>query len=153
MIEDIDPNYAVPVRELEKKNASPSKWLTKKKSLEAVYKSLFRYIREECQELNSMALEDPVDFNAIAEFDDKTQTFKVNNHQGPLSNPANNIIKLLAIFLMAAIKGARIAHYVEGITTRLDDSTQSEIANIIKRVLARTETRNLANLSLDGKRR
>lgn len=36
---------------------------------------------------------------------------------------------------MAAIKGARIAHYVEGIMTKLDKATQAEIAVIIQAVL------------------
>lgn len=36
---------------------------------------------------------------------------------------------------MAAVKGARIAHYVEGIMVKLDDVTQAEIAKIIQKVL------------------
>lgn len=76
-LEDIDRQYAVPIRDFEDAHNSPSKWLVKKKNLEAVYKHLFRYIKEQCQSLNSMALEDPIDFNAIAEYDDKEHTYKV----------------------------------------------------------------------------
>ncbi|KUJ08461.1 uncharacterized protein LY89DRAFT_788841 [Mollisia scopiformis] len=117
MLEDIDPQYAVPIRDFEtvKNSNSPSKWLIKKKNLGAVSKHLFRYIQEQCQSLNSMALEDPIDFNAIAEYNDEQNTYK-----------------LLAVFLMAAVKGARIAYYVETIMTKLDKVTQAEIASIIQ---------------------
>jgi protein HOOK3 len=135
--EDINPDYAIPLHDLDA-NTSPSKWLNRKKALEAVYKALFRYIREQCETLNTTALEDPIDFNAIAEHNDKHQTFKVVA-KPPSSttkfNLTNTINKLLTIFLMAAVKGARIAHYVEGIMTKLDKATQAEIAVIIQEVL------------------
>ncbi|CZR53969.1 uncharacterized protein PAC_03852 [Phialocephala subalpina] len=115
MLEDIDPKYAV--HDLDR-NTSPSKWLTKKKSLEAVYKSLFRYIREECPDVNQLGLENPVNFSAIAEHDDRQQT-----------------TKLLTIFLSAAVQGPRNEHYVMAITTRLEPVAQGEIKNIIEKMI------------------
>ncbi|KAF8864291.1 hypothetical protein BDZ45DRAFT_669489 [Acephala macrosclerotiorum] len=116
MLEDIDPAYVV--HDLDR-NTSPSKWLTKKKSLEAVYKSLFRYIREECPDVNQLGLENPVDFGAIAEHDDRQQTSK-----------------LLTIFLSAAVQGPRNEHYVMAITTRLEPVAQGEIKNIIEKMIS-----------------
>lgn len=130
--EDINSDYAI--SHDSNTNTSPSKWLAKKKTLEAVYKALLRYIREQCEAVSTVALEEPIDFNAIAEFNDKSETFKVTEAHHFLPPLANAAFKLLTIFLMAAIKGARIAHYVEGITTKLDAATQAEIAIIIQEV-------------------
>lgn len=133
--EDINPAYAI--HDLEK-NTSPSKWLTKKKSLEAVYRSLFRYIREECPDLSYLALENPVDFNAIAEHDDTQQTIKVARRiptTFAYLSITNTCIKLLTIFLMAAVQGPRNEAYVTAITTKLDKAAQGEIAIIIQKVV------------------
>jgi protein HOOK3 len=72
--EDFDPTYATYDLEI---NSTPSKWLAKKRSLEAVYKSLLRYIQNHCTNLDPIALGGPVDFNAMAEHDDEQQIVKV----------------------------------------------------------------------------
>ncbi|KAL2066457.1 hypothetical protein VTL71DRAFT_2528 [Oculimacula yallundae] len=121
MLEDIDPSYAV--RHLENV-AGTSKWLGKKKNLEAIHRSLLRYINNTCEGLDSFVLDNPVDLNAIAQHEDSGETFK-----------------LLTLFLMAAIKGANLQKYVSKITTTLDASSQGEIAGIIKRADAVETTR------------
>ncbi|KAN0110342.1 hypothetical protein V8E51_006729 [Hyaloscypha variabilis] len=108
MLEDFDPRYAVDAEN----HTSPSKWLAKKKSLEAVYKSLVRFIQNHCTAYIETALRDPVDFNAIAEHDDEQQT-----------------VKLLKIFLMAATRNADPKEYVDRIV-RLDQEDQGRIAAI-----------------------
>lgn len=72
--EDIDRTYSV--KDLEQ-TGSPLKWPSKKKNLEAVYKSLTRYIRDNCEDLDTIVQENPPDFNAIAEQNDVEQTEKV----------------------------------------------------------------------------
>ncbi|KAE9372187.1 hypothetical protein N431DRAFT_408233 [Stipitochalara longipes BDJ] len=108
MLEDLDPRYVVDAEN----HTSPSKWLAKKKSLEAVYKSLIRFIQNHCTAYIETALKDPVDFNAIAEHDDEQQT-----------------AKLLKIFLMAATRNADPKEYVDRIV-RLDEEDQGRIAAI-----------------------
>jgi len=56
---------------------SPASWLSKKKSLEAVYKSLLRYERDCCSDTDFLSFESAIDFNAIAENDDPQQIVKV----------------------------------------------------------------------------
>ncbi|CZS88693.1 uncharacterized protein RAG0_00353 [Rhynchosporium agropyri] len=121
MLEDIDPSYAV--RHLEK-DAGTSKWLGKKKNLEAIHRSLLRYINNTCEGLDSFILDNPVDLNAIAQHEDVGET-----------------LKLLTLFLMAAIKGADLQKYVSKITTTLNASSQGEIAGIIKKADAEESTR------------
>jgi protein HOOK3 len=119
------------------KNTSPSKWVSKKKSLEAIHRSLLRYIRNNCDDLDYNTLEDHVDFNAIAEHDDVQQTVKVATYFDTRNREidlANASIQLLTIFLMAAVKGTCNERYVGYITERLDASTQAEIAKIIQHV-------------------
>ncbi|RDL38415.1 uncharacterized protein BP5553_02755 [Venustampulla echinocandica] len=114
MLEDIDPKYAV--RDLEI-NSTASRWLGKKKNLEAVSKSLFRYIRKHCDDLDPIALESDIDFNAMAEHDDVEQ-----------------MAKLLTVLLLAAVRGSNNEKYVTKITNDLDPDTQSQVANIIQSV-------------------
>ncbi|TVY68808.1 Protein Hook-like protein, partial [Lachnellula suecica] len=130
MLEDLDPAYTVD----DFKKTTPSrKWLAKKSSLEAVYKSLLRYIRLQCVELDPIALEDPVDFNAIAEHDDAEQTLKVATHAAKLEFGLTDIsFQLLTIFLLAAVHGPSKEKYVATIT-KLDLDSQTEIAAIIQK--------------------
>lgn len=72
--EDFDPKYAV--QNLDHTNI-PTKWLSKKKGLEAVYRSLLRYIRDGCDDLIPIALEEPIDIDAIAQQNDESQTIQV----------------------------------------------------------------------------
>ncbi|KAI9048119.1 hypothetical protein LZ554_007914 [Drepanopeziza brunnea f. sp. 'monogermtubi'] len=120
MLEDIDPTYAV--RNLEK-NATTSKWLGRKKSLEAIHRSLLRYINNTCEGMEAFITANPVDLNAIAEHEDAEETFK-----------------FLTMFLMAAIRGTNTEKYVSIITTSLDAPTQTAIAGIIKQVDAVEDT-------------
>lgn len=71
---DIDPSYAV--QNLEK-NATTPKWLGQKKSLEAIYRSLLRYINNTCEAMEAFITANPVDLNAIAEHEDAEETVKV----------------------------------------------------------------------------
>lgn len=72
--EDFDSAFAI--HDLER-NASPSKWPAKKKSLEAVYRALLRFIATDCGTLNSHNLPTDIDFNAIAEHNDTSHMIKV----------------------------------------------------------------------------
>ncbi|POS85970.1 hypothetical protein EPUL_000971 [Erysiphe pulchra] len=109
--EDINSDYAVQCLE---QNTGPSKWISNKKKLEAVYKSLLRYIGEKCPNLDSVAFESRVDLNAIAGQDDPQET-----------------IKLLTIFLMAAVEGPKNRDYINLITTKLSTPAQEEIKKVI----------------------
>ncbi|TVY44605.1 Protein Hook-like protein [Lachnellula subtilissima] len=130
MLEDLDPAYAV---ELEKPTPS-SKWLAKKRSLEAVYKSLLRYVRVQCPDLDPMTLENPADFNAIAEHDDAEQTIKVATYEMKLQLGLTNVyVQLLTIFLLAAVHGTNKAKYINTIQNKLDLTSQNEIASVIQR--------------------
>ncbi|KAK2624348.1 hypothetical protein QTJ16_006298 [Diplocarpon rosae] len=114
MLEDIDSTSAV--RNLEN-NATTSKWLGRKKSLEAIHRSLLRYINNTCEGMDAFVAVNPVDLNAIAEHEDAEETFK-----------------FLTMFLMAAIRGTSTEKYVSKITTGLDATAQSQIAGVIKQV-------------------
>ncbi|RFU33503.1 hypothetical protein B7463_g2773, partial [Scytalidium lignicola] len=132
---DIDPAYAI--RDLDI-NSSPSKWLSKKKSLEAVYKSLLRYIHNHCDDLDSLVLENMVDINAIAEHEDEQQILEVYSSHNAMRwarTLANVVFKLLTIILMAAVRGTENMKFVRIITERLDASTQAQIAKIIQHVI------------------
>lgn len=136
--EDIDSHYAV--NDLEK-HASPSKWLSKKKCLEAVYRSLLRYIRNHTLELDYLTLETIVDFDIIAEHDDVQETIKVATYF-PTKNAGseveldltNTCTQLLTIFLMAAVNGPAKEKYIGNIMEQLDESAQLQIMDLIKRV-------------------
>ncbi len=64
------------MRNLEK-NVTTSKWIGKKKSLEAVHRSLLRYINNTCEGMDAFVAENQVDLNTIAEHDDPEETLKV----------------------------------------------------------------------------
>lgn len=135
---DIDPHYAV--NDLEK-HSSPSKWLNKKKCLEAVYRSLLRYIRNHTLELDYLTLETTVDFDAMAEHDDVQETIKVatynpkKSHLSQLESDLTNIcVQLLTIFLMAAVNGPTKEKYIGNIMNQLDESAQLQIMDLIQKV-------------------
>ncbi len=134
--EDFDPRYAVHDFE---NNTSPSKWLAKKRTLEAVYKSLLRYIQNHTN-LDPTALGGPVDLNAIAEHDDEHQTVKVATQRRATQLDADLTdfcFQLLKIFLAAAVSGHKNIEYIGNITNKLDEVDQAEIAEIIKEVSQR----------------
>ncbi|TQS36680.1 hypothetical protein Golomagni_02859 [Golovinomyces magnicellulatus] len=111
MIGNISPDYAV--HDLVP-NPGSAKWLNNKKILEAVYRSLLRYIGDKCPNLDSIVHESRVDLNAIAEQKDEQET-----------------IKLLTIFLLAVMEGPSNRDYIKLITTKLDISAQEEIKKVI----------------------
>ena len=71
--EDISPEYTVKDAV---KNSIPSKWLRKKKALEAIYKSLLRFLQNHT-EYSPNERVDPVDLDAIAENEDVEQIIQV----------------------------------------------------------------------------
>jgi protein HOOK3 len=126
--ENFEPRYAVYVEN----HSSPSKWLAKKTSLEAVYKSLIRFIQNHCTEYVETTLRDPVDVTAIAEHDDEEETVKVplRIHKTQLDADLTDLcVQLLKIFLMAATRSSDIKRYVDRILTLTADD-QSRIAEI-----------------------
>ncbi|KAM3084259.1 hypothetical protein ACMFMG_001635 [Clarireedia jacksonii] len=135
IVEDIDPDYAV--KNLPTKTSS-TKWVVSKQRLEAVYKALVRYIHEHGDNsLNALVADDPIDFNALAQYADAIETAKVLNAQITLATAAgmtNIIIQLLTIFLSVVIKGPNTIRFVERITKQMDSSAQEEIANLIKTI-------------------
>lgn len=150
--EDLDPTYAV---ELEQPTPS-SKWLAKKRSLETVYKSLLRYVRVQCPDLDPMTLENPADFNSIAEHDDAEQTIKVVTHEKKLQLGLTDIcIQLLTIFLLAAVHGTNKAKYINTIQNKLDLTSQNEIASVIQKVNPKNSTSKFQRLTflLDATKR
>lgn len=100
--------------------------------MEAVYKSLIRFIQNHCTAYIETALRDPVDFNAIAEHDDEQQAVKValqNNCRQLDSKLTDFFVQLLKIFLMAATRNSDPKEYVDRIM-RLDQEDQERIAAI-----------------------
>jgi protein HOOK3 len=128
--EDFEPIYAVHVEN----HTSPSKWLAKKKSLEAVYKSLVRFIQNHCADYVETTLRDPVDVNAIAEHDDEEETVKValRINETQLDDDLTDLcVQLIKIFLMAATRNGTPQKYVDRIL-KLTADDQSRIAAICK---------------------
>jgi protein HOOK3 len=132
--EDIDPDYAV--KNLPTKTSS-TKWVVSKQRLEAVYKALVRYIHEHGDNsLNALVADDPIDFNALAQYSDAIETAKVPGVQTTLvpAITVTNLTQLLTIFLSVVIKGPDTIRFVERITKQMDPRAQEEIANLIKTV-------------------
>ncbi|KAH8593651.1 hypothetical protein B0O99DRAFT_626740 [Bisporella sp. PMI_857] len=113
MLEDLDHESAI--SELEKNAGGSSKWLQKKMCLEAVYKSLLRFIRNHIGDLQYVTVQSDIDLDKIAERDDGQQT-----------------MKLLVIFLMATLNtkdDTKRAAYIMKIQ-KLDEASQVQIMNI-----------------------
>jgi len=92
-----------------------------------------------------MTLENPADFNAIAEHDDAEQTIKVATYEMKLQLRLTDIcIQLLTIFLLAAVHGTNKAKYINTIQNKLDLTSQNEIASVIQRVNPKSSTPNAA---------
>jgi protein HOOK3 len=128
---DINPEYAV--LDLEK-ITSPSVWLANKKRLEAVYKSLQRYLRDNPESFSPMNLDGPVGLNAIAEHNDTAEATKVCVDQGDVYTAplANALYQLLGIFIVAAIKGPSSEKYVPFLINLQDKVVQEEVATTIQ---------------------
>ncbi len=141
--EDFDPKYAVP--NLDHTNI-PTKWLSKKKGLEAVYRSLLRYIRDGCDDLGPIALEEPIDIDAIAEKDDELQTVQVLMASIARFDTAitNIAFQLLTLLLLASVKGPQTVKYVSQITDNLDAKAQKEVMALMTSVSRQnTHQRNI----------
>jgi hypothetical protein len=128
--EDIDPAYAV--RDVVN-STIPSKWLRKKKALEAVYRSLLRYFQNHC-EYNPTELEEPVELDSIAEHDDAQQTIQVATYSKiKLEAALTNIcVQLVTLFLMAAVSGPSLQKYALKMENELDDTTRTKIKEMFQ---------------------
>ncbi|RAL61573.1 hypothetical protein DID88_009612 [Monilinia fructigena] len=115
MLEDFDPAYAV--KDLPRATSS-TKWVAAKQCLEAVYKSLIKFVHQNCGPwMNAAIAEYPIDFNALAQYSDP-----------------NESMKLITIFLLVALKGPIPVRYIERIKTKLSHSTQTIIANYLETI-------------------
>ncbi|KAI9647522.1 hypothetical protein NHQ30_003907 [Ciborinia camelliae] len=133
-LEDIDPAYAV--KDLPQITSS-TKWVAAKQSLEAVYKSLVKYAHEHCDSwVNAVVVEYPIDFNALAQYSDPTESMKVVQKVRTRQNIAitNRIFQLITIFLLVALKGPNQIRYIDRITTKLSLSAQSVIATHVETI-------------------
>ncbi|KAA8573600.1 hypothetical protein EYC84_005183 [Monilinia fructicola] len=115
MLEDFDPAYAV--KDLPQATSS-TKWVAAKQCLEAVYKSLIKFVHQNCGPwMNAAIVEYPINFNALAQYSDPNET-----------------MKLITIFLLVALKGPIPVRYIERIKTKLSYSTQTIIANYLETI-------------------
>ncbi|EHK98850.1 hypothetical protein M7I_5360 [Glarea lozoyensis 74030] len=113
---DIDVEYAV--HDLEK-ITSPSVWLANKKRLEAVYKSLQRYLRDNPDCFGPINLDGPVGLNAIAEHNDAEEATKVGEDDSDIIH-------------VAAIKGPSNEKYIPTLINLQDKVVQEEVAKMIQ---------------------
>lgn len=130
--EDMDPRFGVPDID---SYTSPSKWLAKKKALEAVYRSLLRYIQNHCKNYNPADLGESIDLNAIAEDDDAHQTVQVATYNATkLEADFTNIcVQLVTLFLMASINGPSNTKYLTKMQKDLDEASLLQISHVIKK--------------------
>ncbi|CAD6443331.1 b4b665d0-393a-46b6-a026-abf72712679b [Sclerotinia trifoliorum] len=109
MLEDFDPAYAI--KDIPQTTSS-TKWVIAKQTLEAVYKSLLRYVHEHCNNwVKAAVVEYPIDFNALAQYSDPVES-----------------TKLITIFMLVALKGPNQMRYIDRVRTKLGVSAQSVIA-------------------------
>ncbi|KAF7874721.1 uncharacterized protein EAF02_008698 [Botrytis sinoallii] len=109
MLEDFDPAYAI--KDISKTTSS-TKWISAKQTLEAVYKNLLKYAHEHCDNwVKAAVVEYPIDFNALAQYSDPTES-----------------TKLITIFLLVALKGPNQLRYIDRVRTKLSHDMQSVIA-------------------------
>ncbi|APA05993.1 hypothetical protein sscle_01g007630 [Sclerotinia sclerotiorum 1980 UF-70] len=109
MLEDFDPAYAI--KDIPQTTSS-TKWVIAKQTLEAVYKSLLKYVHEHCNNwVKAAVAEYPIDFNALAQYSDPVES-----------------TKLITIFMLVALKGPNQMRYIDRVRTKLGVSAQSVIA-------------------------
>lgn len=109
MLEDFDPAYAI--KDIPQTSSS-TKWVIAKQTLEAVYKSLLKYVHEHCNNwVKAAVAEYPIDFNALAQYSDPVES-----------------TKLITIFMLVALKGPNQMRYIDRVRTKLGVSAQSVIA-------------------------
>lgn len=122
MLEDLDPDSAP--SELEKNAGGSSKWLRKKMCLEAVYKSLLRFIRDHIGDMDYLTTSN-IDFDKMAE-----------------DNDVQHAMKLLVIFLMATLNTSddvKRERYVLKIQS-LDQVSQVQIMTLVEEMNNLKET-------------
>lgn len=169
-LQDLDPSYDG--NDIER-NTGPSKWLSRKRNLQTVYKSLFKYIHRECPGLDHQS--SSADFPAFAENPDPAGACQVSppparrpslvlselsrcSGSQPLeldratarglsaktvldrdAKLSSAVMKLVSVFLAAAVLGApNRDKYIRQIQT-LDQRTQAEIMAIIVQKQAEVE--------------
>ncbi|KAJ8071035.1 hypothetical protein OCU04_001382 [Sclerotinia nivalis] len=128
MLEDFDPAYAI--KDIPQTTSS-TKWVIAKQTLEAVYKSLLRYVHEHCNNwVKAAVVEYPIDFNALAQYSDPTESTKVVGKVRTRPNIAitNRVFQLITIFMLVALKGPNQIRYIDRVRTKLSVSAQSVIA-------------------------
>ncbi|THV49812.1 hypothetical protein BGAL_0178g00190 [Botrytis galanthina] len=128
MLEDFDPAYAI--KDISKTTSS-TKWISAKQTLEAVYKNLLKYAHEHCDNwVKAAVVEYPIDFNALAQYSDPTESTKVVGDVRTRDNIAitNRVFQLITIFLLVALKGPNQLRYIDRVRTKLSHDMQSVIA-------------------------
>ena len=137
IIEDLDPNSAP--SELEKNAGGSSKWLRKKMCLEAVYKSLLRFVRDHIGDMDYLTTGN-IDFDKMAEDNDVQHTMKVRQQSSnaPRFDTAltNTCAQLLVVFLMATLNTSddvKREGYVVKIQS-LDQVSQVQIMTLVSEV-------------------
>ncbi|QSZ34517.1 hypothetical protein DSL72_006111 [Monilinia vaccinii-corymbosi] len=115
MLEDFDPAFSV--KDLPRPSTS-TQWVASKQCLEAVYKSLIRYVHKCCDSwVNAAIVEFPINFNALARYSDPTES-----------------MKLLTIFLLVSLKGPIRHRFIDRIQKKLDIDTQTILANYVETI-------------------
>jgi len=152
VIEDLDPNSTP--SELEKNAGGSSKWLRKKMCLEAVYKSLLRFIRDHRGDMDYLTT-GSIDFDKMAEDDDVQNTMKVRRRNSDATRfdtaLTNTCDQLLVIFLMATLNTSddvKREGYVVKIQS-LDQISQVQIMTLVSEVSTMLPSfwdRNYANM-------
>lgn len=113
MLRDLDPSYDP--SELDD-NVGSSRWLTRKRNIQSVYKGLFSYIKRENPDLAHQA--HTADFRAIAENPD-----------------AEGICQILSVFVAAVAfhnDQATRQKYIVAMQTKLDTKSMAALANVIQ---------------------
>jgi len=149
IIEDLDPNSAP--SELEKNAGGSSKWLRKKMCLEAVYKSLLRFVRDHIGDMDYLTTGN-IDFDKMAEDNDVQHTMKVRQQSSnaPRFDTAltNTCAQLLVVFLMATLNTSddvKRERYVVKIQS-LDQVSQVQIMTLVREVSVLFPTLSTVNL-------
>ncbi|SPO05316.1 related to hook3 protein [Cephalotrichum gorgonifer] len=113
VLQDLDPQYDASDIDRDPPPSTP-KWLVKKKNLQALHRSLFRYIHRECPDLDPLVRS--ADWRTLA--DDPSE---------------ESLVKLVSITVAVAFLGPEPAKYVSRLreSGQFDQNTQLEIQQII----------------------
>ncbi|EOO00421.1 putative microtubule binding protein [Phaeoacremonium minimum UCRPA7] len=134
MLRDLDPSYDP--SELDD-NVGSSRWLTRKRNIQSVYKGLFSYIKRENPDLAHQA--HTADFRAIAENPDAEGICQVSLRpdeeppRGPVDTDA--VTQILSVFVAAVAfhnDQATRQKYIVAMQTKLDTKSMAALANVIQ---------------------